>query len=70
MTAIEIVHYMKSNTQGNVGDVALKLDISEAYDRIGWDYLRGVMMKMRFSTQWISWIVLCVEILEYFVIYQ
>jgi hypothetical protein len=40
---------MKSKTKGRVGDVALKLDISKAYDRIGWEYLRGVMEKMGFA---------------------
>jgi hypothetical protein len=34
MTAIEVIHYMKSKTKGKLGDVALKLDISKAYDRI------------------------------------
>jgi hypothetical protein len=57
MAAIEIVHFMKSKTRGKLGEVALKLDISKAYDRIDWEYLRGIMCKMGFSTQWISWII-------------
>ncbi|MCH81372.1 endonuclease/exonuclease/phosphatase family protein, partial [Trifolium medium] len=32
MAAIELVHYMKSKTRGKQGEVALKLDISKAYD--------------------------------------
>ncbi|PNY01988.1 cytochrome p450, partial [Trifolium pratense] len=51
IVAIEVVHYMKSKTKGKVGEVALKLDISKAYGRIDWDYLRGVMTKMGFSTR-------------------
>jgi hypothetical protein len=34
MAAIELVHSMKSKVSCNKGDVALKLDISKAYDRI------------------------------------
>jgi len=49
MAAIEIIHYMKIKVKGNVGEVALKLDISKAYDRIEWNYLREVMEKMGFS---------------------
>jgi len=49
MTAIEIVHFMKTKTKGKKIDVALKLDISKAYDRIEWDYLRDIMIKMGFS---------------------
>ncbi|WJX67479.1 hypothetical protein P8452_51944 [Trifolium repens] len=48
MVAIELVHYMKSKTKGKMGNVALKLDISKAYDRIDWDYLKEVMIKMGF----------------------
>jgi hypothetical protein len=34
MAAIELIHYMKAKTRGKKGEVALKLDISKAYDRI------------------------------------
>ena len=30
----EILHIMKSNTHGRVGQVTLKLDMSKAYDRM------------------------------------
>jgi hypothetical protein len=54
MAAIEIVHYMKTKSKGNKYDAALKLDISKAYDRIDWDYLRDIMIKMGFSAQWVK----------------
>ncbi|GAU25702.1 hypothetical protein TSUD_216310 [Trifolium subterraneum] len=68
MTTIQIIHHMKSKTRGKKGDVALKLDISKAYDRIDWEFLRDMMSKMGFSQQWIDWIMLCVEIVDYSVI--
>jgi hypothetical protein len=68
MAAIELVHYMKAKTRGKQGDAALKLDISKAYDRIDWDYLKDVMTTMGFSQNWISWIMLCVETIDYSVI--
>lgn len=43
MAAIEIVHCMKSKIYGNMGDMALKLDISKAYDRIEWEYLQWIL---------------------------
>ncbi|CAJ2636477.1 unnamed protein product [Trifolium pratense] len=66
--AIEIIHYMKSKTKGKKGEVALKLDISKAYDRIDWEYLKDIMAKMGFSQQWIGWVMLCVETVDYSII--
>jgi len=54
MAAIELVHHMKSKMSGDKGDVAFKLDISKAYDRIDWNYLKCVKFKMGFSHQWVS----------------
>ncbi|MCH80906.1 replication protein A 70 kDa dna-binding subunit, partial [Trifolium medium] len=68
MAAIELVHFMKSKTRGKLGDVALKLDISKAYDLIDWEYLKDVMIKMGFSLQWVNWIMMCVESVDYSVI--
>ncbi|PNX57454.1 ribonuclease H, partial [Trifolium pratense] len=68
MVAIELVHFMKSKTRGKMGNVALKLDISKAYDRIDWDYLKEVMIKMGFCQQWVRWVMMCVETVDYSVI--
>ena len=46
LEAIKLVHYMKTKTKGNEKSVALKLDISKAYDKIDWSYLKDVMYKM------------------------
>jgi len=61
MVAIELVYHMKIKSKGKNYDAALKLDISKAYDRIDWDYLRDIMIKMGYSLQWVKWIMLCVE---------
>jgi len=39
MVAIEVLHFMKAKTRGEDMYVALKLDISKAYDRMDWTYL-------------------------------
>jgi len=53
MVAIEVIRFMQTKTRGNDRYVALKLDISKADDRMDWDYLREVMIKMGFSKKWI-----------------
>ncbi|RVX23698.1 putative mitochondrial protein [Vitis vinifera] len=65
VVAFELIHYMKRKTHGKVGDVALKIDISKAYDRIRWDYLKAIMLRMGFDSKWMEWIILCVSIVSY-----
>ena len=68
MADIEIIHYMKSKVKSKIGDVALKLDISKAYDRIEWTYLKGVMWRMGFSHKWINWTTMCIRTVDYSVL--
>jgi len=68
MVAIEVLHFMKAKTRGEDRYVALKLDISKAYDHMDWNYLRAVMNKMGFHNRWIHWMSMCVESVDYFVL--
>jgi hypothetical protein len=65
MVAIKVIHFMKTKARGNDKYVALKLDISKAYDKIDWDYMKEVMTKMGFYEKWIPWMVMCVESVDY-----
>ena len=48
--------------------MALKLDISKAYDIIDWMYLKEVMTTMVFCQQWVNWIMMCIETVDYSVL--
>ena len=66
LAAFEVIHYMKRKTKGKKGSVALKLDISKAYDRmISWRYLEVVMLRMGFVSHFIDMIMLCVTTVQY-----
>lgn len=67
MVAIETIHHMKCIVNGKVGEVALKIDISKAYDRIDWGYLKCVMRKLGFNEVCFGWISMCVETVNYLV---
>ncbi|KAK2656329.1 hypothetical protein Ddye_009381 [Dipteronia dyeriana] len=47
--------------KGETGSLALKLDMSKAYDRVEWVFLSGMMNKQGFSTSWINRIMKCVK---------
>ncbi|GAU40629.1 hypothetical protein TSUD_190060 [Trifolium subterraneum] len=53
LIATEVIHALKRKTQGRRGELALKIDISKAYDKVDWGFLRGVMTKMGFTDVWI-----------------
>jgi len=70
MVVIEVLHFMKAKTRGAARYVALKLDISKAYDRMDWNYLRVVLIKMGFHTRWVHWMCMCVESMDYSIIFN
>ena len=34
--------------------MAVKLDISKAYDRVEWPFLQGIMQKLGFDPRWVN----------------
>ena len=54
LISFETLHYMKSKRQGNTAHMALKLDMSKVYDRLEWDYLQVLMLKMGFHPKWVD----------------
>lgn len=44
---------------------ALKIDISKAYDRLDWKFLKAVLIAMNFSHRWVRWIMECVSSIQY-----
>lgn len=42
--------------------VALKLDISKAYDRLEWSFLNQTLLRLGFSANWVDLIMRCVSI--------
>ncbi|XP_042962523.1 uncharacterized protein LOC122296793 [Carya illinoinensis] len=68
MVAYELIHSMKTRKRGKVGNMAVKLDMSKAYDRIEWVFLEAVMKKLGFCERWTSLIMKCVSSVTYSVL--
>ena len=66
--AFESLHHLKRKKGGKVGHLALKLDMSKAYDRLEWGFLKKVVEKMGFHSRWVGWIMECVQSVTYSVL--
>lgn len=65
LVASELAHYMHNLWRGQEGFLTLKLDISKAYDRLEWDFLRNIMTRLGFHVGWIELIMLCLSTVRY-----
>lgn len=64
LAGFEVFHYMK-RMKGKKGVLALKLDMSKAYDRVEWEFLRAALCKMKFPNHLIEVIMRCVTSVSY-----
>ena len=65
LMAFETLHYMKNHQSGKSGFMALKLDMSEAYDCVEWSYLERIMRRMGFDDKWVALIMECITSVSY-----
>jgi hypothetical protein len=54
LLAYELTHYMQNKRRGLEGCATLKLDMSKAYDRVEWEFLRRMMSKLGFHRDWVN----------------
>jgi hypothetical protein len=52
ISAYQCFHFMKRSKSKKNSFCALKLDMMKAYERVEWDYLEAIMIKLGFSQQW------------------
>jgi hypothetical protein len=60
VVAFEAMHTMDKRMKGREGYMALKLDMSKAFDRVEWGFLEAVMQKLGFDARWIHLLMTCV----------
>ena len=54
LVAFELMHYLNHKTVRKEGYMAVKLDMSKAFDKVEWGFIKRVMEKLGFCSKWVS----------------
>lgn len=57
--------HISQKRKGKVGEIALKLDMSKAYDWVEWKCLEQIMIKLGFSEKWVGLMMQCITTVSY-----
>jgi hypothetical protein len=68
LVAFEAMYTMDRRMKGREGFMALKLDMSKAYDRVEWGFLEAIMRSLGFTERWIHLLMVCVTTVSYSVL--
>ena len=65
LVAHELMNHISRKKRGKGGEMAVKLDMSKAYDRVEWECLQQMMRKLGFHEKWIGIVMRCVTSVKY-----
>ena len=65
LVAFETMHHINLKKTWTTGEMALKLDMSKAYDRVEWACLGKIMEKLGFHSRWKRLMMQCISSVTY-----
>ncbi|CAA7055612.1 unnamed protein product [Microthlaspi erraticum] len=65
LVAHELLHALNSSNACSEEFIAIKTDISKAYDRVEWSFLENALRILGFDGKWIHLVMGCVKIVNY-----
>ena len=66
--AFEFMHYLNHEDDRKENYMSIKLDMSKAFNRVEWNFIKEVTEKMGFAKKWVDLIMLCISSLSYSII--
>ncbi|XP_013608296.1 PREDICTED: uncharacterized protein LOC106315069 [Brassica oleracea var. oleracea] len=68
LVAHEMVHGLRTNEAIGKQYMAIKTDMSKAYDRVEWQFLEALLEKIGVNRRWVNWVMSCVSTVSYTVL--
>lgn len=70
LIAQEMFHGLRANKACQNKFMAIKTDMSKAYDRIEWSFIQALLQKMGFDPQWVNLMMECISSVQYRVLFN
>lgn len=61
----EVLHFLKISKAKKKCTMAVKTDMSKAYDRVEWNFVSTVLKRLGFDEVWTNWIMQCITTVQY-----
>ena len=65
LIAFEINHSLKLKTDGKEGSMSIKLDMSKAFDKVEWSFLREMLLALGFHLDFVNLLYRCISTVSY-----
>ena len=65
LIAQEMFHGLRTNEACKGKYMAVKTDMSKAYDRVEWEFIKALLQEMGFHDHWIKLMVECISSVQY-----